>query len=221
MLDGYWLPENLSAYGHEIDRLFYIILAITTTVVVVTESLLFWFLWNYRARPGRRALYTHGSTKVEIVWTAVPALILIVLASYGQRVWSSTRETPPADAFVVRVNARQFQWNMTYSGADGVFGTPDDFDSLGVMALPFGRPIIVEITSKDVIHSFFLPQFRVKQDAVPGITTRVWFSPERTGDWEIACAELCGIGHASMRGYLKIMPPDAFAAWSAETKGGS
>lgn len=221
MLEGYWLPENLSAYGHEMDRLFYIILAITTAVFVATEGLLFWFLWRYRARPGGKALYTHGSTKVEIVWTAVPALILIVLASYGQRVWSSVRQTPPADAFVVRVNARQFQWNMTYAGPDGVFDTSDDFESLGVMALPFGRPILVEITSKDVIHSFFLPQFRVKQDAVPGITTRVWFLPEKVGDWEIACAELCGIGHSSMRGYLKILPPADFDAWSVEMKEGS
>ncbi len=208
-----WFPENFSTYGTAIDELFYWILGITGVVFVATEFLLFWFLFRYRARPGGRARYTHGSLVAEIVWTIIPALILVVLAFYAQRVWSDIRDHPPKDPFVLRVTARQFQWKILYPGPDKEFGTTDDFESLNQMHVPMGRAILVELRSEDVIHSFFLPNFRVKQDAVPGIVSRVWFEPMKTGEWEIACAELCGHGHYSMRGFLTVESPEAFDAW--------
>lgn len=224
-----WLPENLSTYGVEVDRLFYVILAITTVVFISTEALLFFFLFKYRARRrGEKGVYTHGSVKLEIVWTAVPAAILVVLAFYSQKVWSDIRGTPPQDPFVVRVTARQFQWEFTYPGPDGVFGTDDDVESLNLLHVPYGRTILLELTSKDVIHSFFLPAFRIKQDAVPGLTSRVWFRPNEAArrkveemaksgktknQWEIACAELCGLGHTNMRGFLTLESQADFDAW--------
>lgn len=224
MPTGLWLPENLSSYGGEIDRLFYIILWVTGVVFVGVETFLLWCLVAYRRRPGRRAHYTHGNTAVEVVWTAVPAVILVWIGLASKATWSRIRERPPEDPYVVEVTGRQFNWIVKYSGPDRAFGTADDFELTNELHIPAHRKVLVRLTTQDVIHSLFIPYFRTKTDAVPGLVTQMWFDASRpTAEDEVlemACAELCGLGHTTMRGIVKIHEPEAFEAWLAEMGGG-
>ena len=208
-----WLPEGITTTAPVIDRLFYIVLAITGVVFILVQGTLLVFLIRYRKRPGRRAGYTRGNNFIEIVWTLIPALILVFLASYNQRVWSQIRGMPPRTDLEVEITAEQFAWNIRYAGADGQLNTPDDVTTINQLHLPVHQTVLIRLKSKDVIHSFFVPQFRVKQDTVPGLTTHLWISATKTGHYEIACAELCGLGHYRMRGYLVIEPPEAFQTW--------
>ena len=211
-----WLPEAVTTTAPEIDRLFYLVLTITGVVFVLVQVTLVAFLIRYRSRPGHRAAYTHGNTAVEIVWTVIPALILIGLTVQSQRVWATVHGTPPPPDLHVEITAEQFAWNVRYAGADGAFGTADDVSTINQLHLPVHQTVLIHLKSKDVIHSFFVPQFRMKQDAVPGLTSRMWVSATKTGQFEIACAELCGLGHYRMRGFLEIESPEAFQAWLAE-----
>lgn len=212
-----WLPEGVSTYAPAIDRLFYIVLGITGIVFVLVEATLLYCLIRYHGRPGRRAAYTHGNPLVEIIWTVIPALILVFLALYSQNVWSFIRGTPPPYTLEVEVTAEQFAWNIRYPGPDGRLQTADDITTINQLHLPVNQTVLIHLTSKDVIHSFFVPQFRVKQDAVPGVRGRLWISSTKTGHYEIACAELCGLGHYRMRGFLTIESQAAFTQWLAET----
>lgn len=215
----FWLrlPENVSTYGGQIDGLFHLILWITGVIFVVVEVLLLFFLFRYRHREGRVPRYTHGSNRLEVIWTIVPAVICVVLALMSRRSWAEIKQRMPKDAMNVEVTAEQFAWNIRYPGADGKLDTPDDVVTLNQLHFPVGRPLIVTLHSKDVIHSFFLPEFRVKQDAVPGMTTRIWLEATRVGHWEIACAELCGLGHFRMKGFVTVETPEEFERWLAET----
>ncbi|MBI2093192.1 MAG: cytochrome c oxidase subunit II [Candidatus Omnitrophica bacterium] len=211
-----WLPEGISTVAPEIDRLFYIVLVLTSVVFVLVQGTLLVFLVRYRRRPGRKASYSHGNYRVEVVWTLIPAIILIWLAFQNQRVWSKVRGTPPPADLEVEVTAEQFAWNIRYAGQDGAFNTQDDVLTINQLHLPIHQTILIHLKSKDVIHSFFVPQFRFKQDVVPGLTTHVWLSATKSGQYEIACAELCGLGHYRMRGFLTVESPEAFTAWLAE-----
>jgi cytochrome c oxidase subunit 2 len=213
---NWWLPENVSSYGHEIDWLFHLIYAITgITFILVTVALLA-FVIIYRDRPGRRARYTHGNTTLEIVWTVVPALILVVLTFLSVPAWSKIKMTMPATDVVIQVTAKQFNWQVTYPGPDGKFGTDDDKTFLDEMHVPIGKPIRINLKSQDVIHSFFVPQFRIKQDAVPGREIGVWFDVTKAGKYEWPCAELCGFGHSGMRGWVYAHSAEDYAKWVAE-----
>jgi cytochrome c oxidase subunit 2 len=212
-----WLPEGISTYAPTIDRLFYVVLAITGVAFVLVQGTLLAFLIRYRHRPGRSAAYTHGNVLVEIVWTVIPALILVGLTVQSQRVWAQVRGTPPPHDVEVEITAEQFAWNIRYAGADGRFDTADDVATINQLHLPAARTALIHLKSKDVIHSFFVPQFRVKQDAVPGLTGRLWVQAVKTGQFDIACAELCGLGHYRMRGFLTVESPAAFEAWLAQT----
>lgn len=215
----FWLrlPENVSTYGGQIDDLFYLILWITGVIFVLVEILLLFFLFRYRHREGRVPRYTHGSNRLEVIWTIVPAVICVVLALMSRRSWAEIKQNMPQGAMNVEVTAEQFAWNIRYPGPDGKLETADDVVTLNQLHFPVGRPLIVTLRSKDVIHSFFLPEFRVKQDAVPGMTTRIWLEATRVGNWEIACAELCGLGHYRMKGFVTVETPEEFERWLAET----
>jgi len=212
-----WLPDAITTTAPAIDRLFYIILWITGVVFVLVQATLLWFVIRYRRRPGRRAGYIHGNSLVEIIWTAIPAAILIWLTVQSQRVWSQVRGSPPPPDVEVEITAEQFAWNIRYAGADERFNTPDDITTINQLHLPLERTALIHLKSKDVLHSFFVPQFRMKLDAVPGLTGRLWVKPVAAGHYEIACAELCGLGHFRMRGYLTVEPTEAFNAWLADT----
>jgi len=210
------LPEGVSTISPTIDQMFYLILAVTGVAFVLTEVLLLWFAFRYRGKPGVRAHYTHGNGLLEVVWTVVPAVMLVFLAFASRTAWNKFKGSiPPTDETVV-ITAAQFNWEIRYRGADGQFDTTDDIITSNDMRLPVHVKTLIRLRSKDVLHSFFLPYHRLKQDAVPGVTIDVWLEPTRTGEFEIACAELCGFGHYSMRGVLTVMEPSEYQAWIQE-----
>src|SRR5262245_48257069 len=210
------LPEQASTYAHEIDGMFHLIMWITGVIFVIVEALLLYFLWKYRHRPGRQAHYTHGNNRLEVIWTIIPALICVMLALLSRRIWTNIKEKMPETALQVQITGEQFAWNFRYAGADGKFDTPDDVITLNQLHFPVGKPVVASLSSKDVIHSFYLPEFRVKQDAVPGLHTRIWFEGNRVGSWDIACAELCGLGHFRMKGFVTCDTPEDFQKWMAQ-----
>ncbi len=235
----WWFPEMASAQGSDIDRVFYIVLAVTGIAFVLVQSCLALFVARYRAKGTQPALYWYESHRLEITWTLVTAVILTILVFMGQRVWSAIYfSQPPEEALSVEVIGEQFMWNIRYPGKDNTFGRTDprfitvdnplgldkgdpaardDVVVLNLMQLPVNRPVRVRLGSKDVIHSFFLPHFRVKQDAVPGMKIDIWFTPNKTGEYEIACAELCGLGHYRMQGRLTVVgSQEEFESWLAE-----
>lgn len=212
------LPPSVSTYGPQIDQMYYAILIITGIVFVLTELTLIWFLIRYRHREGRKAAYVHGNVKAEVVWTVIPFVIVVGIALASRGTWAQIRDQSsfPRDALRVEVTAKQFEWNVSYAGADGEAGTDDDYAVRNQLHVPVGRPVVVTLRSEDVIHSFFLPDFRVKQDAVPGMEIPVWFEATETGEFPIGCAELCGIGHYRMRGSMTVHSAEEFASWEGE-----
>lgn len=242
----FFLPENVSTIGETIDHLFWFIFAVTGIVFIGVEVILVVFLIKYRHREGRRGAWVHGNNKIEILWTAVPAIFLAVLALMSQRAWSKakpglaefTGPVPQSDALIIEIVAQQFAWNIRYPGKDGVFGrrdpalvsaanpigldlndpaAQDDILTVNQLHFPVNRKIRVRLTSLDVLHSFFLPEFRVKQDAVPGMLVNVLFDGKKPGNYEIACAELCGLGHYRMKGFVTVHDSEAsFEKWLAE-----
>lgn len=212
-----WLPENVSTFGAEIDYLFYVIYYITGAVFILVTALMVLFLIMYRRREGRRALYSHGNTALEITWTVVPAVILVVLSFMSASTWAKVKRHAPPSDFQIQVTAKQFNWEIVYPGPDGKFGTADDFQAENDIHVPVKKTVHVILSSKDVIHSFFLPNLRVKQDAVPGRDILVWFEATKPGKYELPCAELCGFGHSGMRGWLYVDTPERFAQWVKES----
>lgn len=238
------LPKNVSEHGQRVDELFWICTWITGITFVLVEAGLIAFLIHFRHRPGRRAVYLHGSHKLEVIWTVIPTVILIIVIGMSISVWHSVRVDVPTDAdadVVVQVLAQQFIFNFKYPGPDGKFGRTspeyydapsnpkgedafgtvpsdpagkDDIIALGTMHVPKGKTIKVHLQSKDVLHSFFLPNFRVKMDAVPGMNGTLAFTPTEAGQFEIVCAELCGAQHWDMRGMLVVHETtEDFEAW--------
>lgn len=216
------LPPNVAAHGGGIDALYYVILAVTGLAFLLVELGVVWFVFRYRERDGRRALYHHGSNRVELVWTAVPAVVMVLLGIYSGNIWADIKghDAMPEDAVEIDVAAKQFEWNMTYPGADGELDTADDFSERNHLHLPADRDVVVRLSSEDVIHSFFIHVIRVKQDALPGRTIPVWFRPTEPGEYELGCAELCGLGHYRMRANVTVLPPDEFDAWQEEQSAG-
>jgi cytochrome c oxidase subunit II len=209
------LPVEASSYSGQVDRLFYICLYLTGFVFIVVEAALIWFLFIYRRREGRKAQYIEGSTTAEIIWTSIPAITCVLLGLISQPLWSKIKDHDkiPAGAIPLGVNARQFEWHITYPGPDRQLGTDDDFEKRGELHLIVDSTYAFTLTSQDVIHSFYIPVFRLKQDAVPGMTIHGWFRPTRAGEYEIGCAELCGLGHYRMRGRVWVHTADEFARW--------
>lgn len=229
-----WLPPLRSDRG-AIDDAIWLSLAVTGGVFVATNLLLAWFGFRYQDRPGARAAYWHDDPRLEWAWTLATAVVMFVFLFKALGLWAQVTSAAPADAYVVEVTGQQFAWNVRYPGPDRVFGKtdvklvdPSGFNFIGLdrsdpaaaddvtlqnqLFLPEGRPVRVRLRSLDVIHSLFLPEFRVKQDAIPGMTTETWFVPRQAGTYEIACAEHCGLGHYRMRGQMTVVPPGELEA---------
>ena len=211
-----WLPENVSTYGAEVDALFYLIYYITGAVFILVTVAMIAFLVLYRRREGRRAVYSHGNTTLEIVWTIVPAIILIALSFMSQSTWAKIKGHVPPSSLTVQVTAKQFNWEIVYPGPDGKFGTADDLALENQLHVPVGQVVHLVLKSKDVIHSFFLPHLRLKQDVVPGRDIPAWFEATKPGQYELPCAELCGFGHSGMKGWLYVHPREEYAKWVKE-----
>jgi cytochrome c oxidase subunit 2 len=211
-----WFTEDVSTYGPQVDSLFYLIFWITTVTFVLVEGTLIVFLVKYRHTPGRQATYTHGNNTLEIAWTIAPALILVPLALLSRATWHEIKESMPPSNYEVLVTAKQFNWEITYPGPDGQFGTADDKTVENDMNVPVNQVIRVHLKSKDVIHSFFVPVLRLKQDALPGREILQWFQVTTPGRYEIPCAELCGFGHSGMKGHLYVHSAADYEAWQKQ-----
>jgi cytochrome c oxidase subunit II len=222
----YWFPTLASEHGARIDGIFMAVLIVSGIAFVLVQGALGYFVARYGENGRERAAYWHDNPKAEAFLLIGTAVILTVLVFMGQRVWAAIYfvDAPP-NALTVQVTGEQFQWNFHYAGPDGAFGrtdnslitntntigldrndpvAKDDVFTINEMHFPVGRPVKVRLRSKDVIHSFFLPNLRVKQDAVPGMAIEVWFNPTLAGNYEIACAELCGLGHYRMKSALTV-----------------
>ncbi|QDV34077.1 cytochrome c oxidase subunit II [Tautonia plasticadhaerens] len=213
---GGGLRAPVSTAAVQIDHLYILILLITGLTFVGVMAAMVVAMWRFRARPGRKAVYSHGSLKVEIVWTVIPAAILVFLALYQLRAWADIKfkSTYPDVAPLAEITARQFQWKMRYPGPDGELGTGDDLHTVNDLHFVKDEPTIIHLKSEDVLHSFFLPQLRIKQDAVPGMTIPVLFDASKAGRYELLCAELCGWGHYKMRAQVVVHETrDEFDEW--------
>jgi cytochrome c oxidase subunit 2 len=214
-----WLPDDVSTHGHTVDHLFYFILYLTGVVFVITEGAMFWFMWKYDARNNASpAKFTHGSHSLEVVWTILPAATLLFIAIYQMNAWADAKIRIPKMPPTFEVTARQFEWRIRYPGpkAEGVLGDRDDIFVVNDLHVPVNEEILLDLKSADVLHSFFLPNLRVKQDAVPGSKIPVWFRATKTGTYDLVCAELCGWGHYKMKGRITIQSREKFNEWLEE-----
>ncbi|MBK8700886.1 MAG: OmpA family protein [Saprospiraceae bacterium] len=269
---GYGPWEASSEHGKEVDYLFNMTLVFTGIVFVITHILLFWYAYKYRIQQGKKATFFAHDTKLELIWTAIPAVVMAFLVANGLVVWNNVMpDLGPDDAYLeIEATGYQFAWDIRYPGKDGKIGDKDfrlinmANNTLGinfndpaamddailsgsdVIKLPVDSTIRVKISAKDVLHNFYLPHFRVKMDAVPGMPTYFIFKPTKTTvqmrqelseypewnepydptdpegpkrwqkfDYELACAELCGKGHYSMRRVLEIVSKEEYDAWAA------
>lgn len=212
-----FFPENFASFGDAVDELFYLILWITGIAFILTEGFFLFCLFSFWGKPGMRAAHTHGNHKLELIWTLIPAVILVAIALLQAGMWKSMKmEIPEAGApnvFEAQVAAKQFEWNFRLAGSDGKFATADDVPAVGELHVPVGRKVRIVQRSMDVIHSFFLPNYRVKQDVVPGLAVPVWFDTSRAGRFPIMCAELCGLGHTKMGATLVVHEVAEFELW--------
>lgn len=215
MLD--WLPPNVSTYGAEIDKFFYVIYYITTTVFVLVAATLIYFLIKYRHKEGRKAKYHHGNNTLEIAWTGATTVAMIVLALVSKPLWSEIKQDIPPTDVVVQVTGKQFNWEVLYPGPDKMFGTEDDYQVDNQVHVPVNHVVRVVLKSKDVIHSFFIPSLRFKQDTLPEREIVGWFKATQPGKYEIPCAELCGFGHSGMLGYLFVHTDEDYNDWVNKT----
>ena len=232
----YWAPEAATVGAKKVDTLLNFIFYLTASVFVLTQTVYIYYLVKYRKRPGSKAYYSHGNNKLEIIWTAIPTAIFLGLVIYSNRLWSELHSPPPADAVKVDVVSYQFGWDLRYAGADGQLGKvdvskysvdnkfglvaddpagDDDFSSTELV-IPVDKPVHIYLHSRDVIHSFYVPAFRLYQAAVPGRTIAwVWFEPTRTGNFELACSQICGSGHYNMKAPIRVVSQEEFDKWRA------
>jgi cytochrome c oxidase subunit II len=232
----YWAPPNFTTGGAQIDGILNFIFWLTLIVFIAVQGVFTVYLVKYRRRDGQRAYYCHGNNLLEIVWTSIPVLIFLGLAIYSNRLWADLHSDPPPGSLQVNVSAFQFGWDFRYPGADGKLGSvevekisnenkfgvaegdgagKDDFTSTELV-IPIGKPIHVILNSRDVIHSFYVPWFRLYQDAVPGRTiTWLWFKVERPGNFELACNQLCGTGHYNMKASIRVVSQEEYDKWYA------
>lgn len=247
-----WEGMNLpvaSVHGRWTDSLFWTTMIVIGIVFAITQVLLFYYSYKYQHKDNKRAYYYPHNNKLEIIWTMIPAVVMALLVFAGWQTWTKITSAAPESAVVVEVMGKQFSWLVRYPGPDGQLGVSkttliDAVNEFGVdfsdpsamddiinppqIHVPVGKPVLLKIRSRDVIHSVFLPHFRLKMDAVPGMPTSFWFVPTKTTaemrtetgnpdfNYELACAELCGRGHFAMRFLLVVDEPAAYEAWLAE-----
>lgn len=214
-----WFPRDVSEHGHTIDNLFMFILWLTGIVFIATEAVLIWFMWKYDARENREPVkYLHGDHTLEVVWTILPAVTLLFIAIYQLDAWASAKMHKPDMPPTAEITGRQFNWDVRYPGPDGELHTLDDIVRYdGDIHLPANEDVLLIIKSQDVLHSLFMPNLRLKQDVVPGMTQSMWFHAKETGKFDIVCAELCGWGHYKMKARLTLESRSKYESWLAKT----
>lgn len=214
IFSGWLLGPSASSFGPQVDQLYNLVLLITGIAFVLSEAALIWFSFKYRAKSGQKALYSHGSVTAEAIWTAVPAAILIVLGFMGQNLWAKLRQPAkfPTPDLTIRVMGEQWLWHFKIDSPSG------EIEAQNAFHVPVGKMVRFDLQSQDVIHGFYIPELRVHQDAVPGMTSSVWVQPTKTGSYEIRCTQFCGTNHYQMKGQIVVDTPEDFQAWTATTK---
>jgi cytochrome c oxidase subunit II len=218
MISG-WLPQNVSTFGGDIDWMFRLILYVVGFWFVLVEGVFLYFVLRYRRKPGQRAFFNRGDSRRELAWVLVPALVILGLDLgidvAGSAVWDKVKGTPPPAALQIHVTAKQFNWEFTYPDAEGKFGS-GELTQENELHVPVGQVIGLTLESTDVIHSFFVPNLRLKQDVVPGRKIAAWFEATKPGTYPIACTELCGFGHYTMAGTLIVESEQDYQRWRRE-----
>lgn len=234
------LPRAASSYAHEIDHLIGLLHWVMVMIFVLWGIFFVYCLIRYRARDGQRGTYHQTGENASLIPDAlVLAFELWLIVAFGVPMWRSIKQETPneKDSTVVQLVAQQFAWNFQYAGPDGKFGrraaslvsasnsiglddsdpdAKDDVTTINNLHVPLGKPVILHMTSKDVIHDFAVAEFRNKHDVVPGLSTTLWFDPLFVGKFEIGCSQLCGLGHTRMRGDVIVETPEDYAAWMKE-----
>jgi cytochrome c oxidase subunit 2 len=206
-----WFPVNAAKSTKKIDTLWDVLIIVSVPVFVLVMTVAIYSVVRFRARPGDTGdgAPIHGNTRLEVVWVMIPFLIVSALAVYAWIVLDDVEAKQPNE-IQVRVIGQQFAWKFQYPQYRNVVTDQ--------LYLPKDRPVSFDVTTKDVLHSFWVPSFRLKTDAVPGLTTHIRLRPSRVGRYDIVCAELCGLGHSTMRGYAHVLEPTAFDTWVNKQK---
>jgi len=209
-----WFPTAASEEAESIDTLWDVLLIVSVPVFVLVTTAVLYSAWRFRMRPGEEELDgppTHGNTRLEVIWTAIPAIVLVALCSYAYAVLTDIEDAAADPALEVRVVGEQFTWTFFYKNPDGgqELASPQ-------LYVPRGQQVHFTVQSKDVIHDFWVPAFRMKIDAVRGVDTELRVTPTRIGEYPVVCAELCGLGHAAMRQTAHVVEPGEFDSWLRE-----
>jgi cytochrome c oxidase subunit 2 len=204
-----WFPTEASKQAGNVKTLYDVLLIVSVPIFVLVETVVLFSVWKFRMQPGEETKDgppIHGNTRVEVIWTALPALLIISLCTFAYTKLRANEDTQKGE-MIVNVTERQFAFEFSYprEGSGKVVSAD--------LYLPQGRPVVFRLRSLDVIHSFFVPNFSQKLDAVPGITTTLRVTATRPGNYPVECTELCGAGHSLMRAAVHVVTPSAFQAW--------
>jgi cytochrome c oxidase subunit 2 len=208
----HWFPVQASTQAHETDTLYHVLVIASVPIFVLVVTVILFSVWHFRMKPGQElddGPPIHGNTRLEVIWTAIPAMILLGLVSYSFVVLHNNEKKPAAAEMVVEVTGQQFAWTYEYP-ASVTGGAPLKTTRLYV---PKDESIYFKIRSVDVIHAFWIPAFRLQIDAVPGITTSYRATPDRLGSYPVVCNLLCGVGHSLMRSTIHVVTPAGFRTW--------
>ncbi len=216
-----FLVVSASTFADDIDFVFGLILWIVGFWYVLTNIAFFWLLFRYRAQPGKKALYVTGTEHDLLRWVEWPhyAIILmdVVIIAAAVKVWYTVKQDAPPAESQVSVVAQQWAWSFVHPGLDNQLGTPDDIKTVDELHVEVDKVVHATLEARDVLHSFSVPAFRLKQDVIPGRQIVSWFEPSRVGVYDIQCAEICGIGHGIMGARVFVHTPEDYAAWVASS----
>ena len=208
----HWFPAQASTQAKETDTLYHVLVIASVPIFVLVTTVILFSVWQFRMKPGEELKDgppIHGNTRLEVFWTAIPAMILLGLVSYSLVVLHNNEKKPAGQEMVVEVTGQQFAWTYEYpTSVTG--GAPLKTTQLYV---PENESVFFKIRAVDVIHAFWIPAFRLQIDAVPGITTSYRATPDRLGSYPVVCNLLCGVGHSLMRSTIHVVTPTAFQAW--------
>lgn len=213
------LPENISTFGVETDSLTHLIAIITFVAFMISEALLFYAIIKFRKKSGQKASYLPGTNWAQLKWIYIPLIIIVITDLFidekNTHAWQLIKTSIPEKSHyeLVEITGQQFSWKFNYPGEDGLLGTSDDFNITNELHIPVNETIVFYLKAKDVLHSFSVPVMRFKQDALPGRTIKGWFDATKTGEYDIACAEICGVGHSTMKAKLVVHDKEDFKNW--------
>jgi len=218
-----WHLEAVSSYAKDIDNLILLIFVLVGFWFVLAEGVFFYFIIKFRAKDGVKAQYIDGTDKNHKKWIQWPHNLILIcdlfIVAGAVWVWYSVKQAMPEPDETVRIVAQQWQWSFQHAGTDGKLDTADDVKVSDELHVKEGLNYHFELVSRDVLHNFSVPVFRLKQDMIPGRVIKGWFKAEKTGTWEIQCAEMCGIGHGIMGGRVVVETKDDHAKWLASMAG--